>query len=1072
MNDKDQLLSPPWCVEFNFRLESLFTKLTIRDPSMAQPTERTIHLKDVFTADRYGKKSRTVLIEGKPGIGKTTYCQKLAYDWANQLEESEKFLSQIQVLLSLKCRDISSDIWTAIDSQLLPEDVDEQSKEAFFKSIREHQSDVLLILDGLDDMPPDKMQMISQLVQRELPQCHFLLTAEKATAMKVQEYCGTQLSIVGFTEQDARAFISKYFEDQEHLAKKLFELLDKFDNLRKEVVPGNPVYTALLCLVCKDLNGVFPTSIAKLYTEVILCALRRFENVKGKSSSSGDLIEVYKDQLTRLGLIAFTYQFKGDSDFEEDELPFDMGDLPEFGFISTQTASGTRPRLWYGFEQFFAGFYRASQIISGAIKLDSLITDQSYFNNLGLRQVFLYMSGILGLQSEVKALDLVRGICSRINLLRLGNAHEIKELQQLLLLALECREYDSEHEDNSNSKLSLTLGSSLNLETFTLGNLYGHDYKDLLKLNAFTSSWYRGNCYCLSCPRMVGLFRPFSEALKSNTTLSALLLSHNDIEPLGVKALSSALKVNSTLTNLDLSYNKIGSSGAQALADALQINTALTKLDLTFNEIDAKGIQSLSEALKSNASLTTLKLNRNKIGEKREEFRPREISTIPYIYIRMEKSLLEALKKLDEFSKMDETKSDYGLFSLSECLKINTTLTNLDLAENKIDFVGAHYLSEGLKTNTSLTTLDLGVNYIGRLGAKCLALSLGINTTLTSLNLSFNGFGDATDVGQALDEILQTNATLTKLDVSDNGMGEAATQYISKALTYNSTLTALDASRNKIGAIGAQHISEGLVQNHTLKSLDLSHNPIGGAGALFLSEALQQDKTLTELNLKYAKVDKRGFTFLFDALKYNKYLSSLDLTDNCIAWSQLSDALKLNASFLTSLKLSKTAMSAIDADDFLEALTVNKTLKELELEKMKQPVNFPAEVLTRNTALTHLNLSSSHLTDLRSIFEGLKVNSTMTRLELSYVKIGEEQSEIGDSECQFISETLKVNATLTDLDLSSNSISAVGIQCMSEALKINKTLKYLDLSGQRNYDPNSQPLWDALKVNTTVFVLL
>ena len=1071
MNDNDQLLSPPWCVEFNFRLESVFTKLTIREnlQSSAQPTERTIHLKDVFMTDRYGKKSRTVLIEGKPGIGKTTYCQKLAFDWAKQLEESEKFLSQIQVLLSLKCRDISSDIWTAIDSQLLPEDVDEQSKEWFFKFIRENQSKVLMILDGLDDMPPDKLQMISKLVGRELPQCHFLLTAEPATAMKVQEYCDAQLSIVGFTEQDAREFISKYFEDQEHLAKKLFELLDKFDNLRKEVVPGNPVYTALLCLLCKDLNGVFPTSIAKLYIEVILCALRRFENVKGKSSSSEDLIEVYKDQLMRLGLIAFNYQCKGDSDLEEDELHFDIGDLPEFGFISTQTTNGTRrPRLWYGFEKFFAGFYLASQIISGEIKLDSIIADQIYFNNLGLRQVFLYMSGILALQSEEKALDLAKGICSRINSLRLGNADEIKELQQLLLLALECREYDSEHKDNFNSRLSLTLGSALKLETFTLGRPFGHSYtiKDLLELNAFTSSWYKGNFYRGSRPLMAGLFRPFSEALKSNTTLSTLLLSRNEIEPSGVKALSSALKVNSTLTNLDLSENKIGSSGALDLADALQINTALTKLDLSDNEIDAKGIQSLSEALKSNASLTTLNLHRNKIGEKKKEFCPREIS--PCIDIRMGKSRAEALKRLHDFSNMDKTRSSYGLFSLSECLKINTTLTNLNLAGNGIDSVGAYYLSEGLKTNTSLTTLDLALNHVGRLGANCLSLSLGMNTNLTSLNVSATGFD-----GQAVSDTLRGNATLRKLDVRSNEMGEACTQYISRALAYNSTLTSLDASRNKIDATGTQHISEALVQNRTLTSLDLSHNPLGGVGALFLSEALQQNDTLTELNLKFTEVDERGATFLFDALKYNKSLSSLDFTDNCIAWSQLSDALKFNASSLTSLKLSKNAMSAFDAEDFFEALTVNETLKELELEKMKQPVNFPAEVLTSNTALTHLNLSSSHLTDLGSIFEALKVNSTMTRLELNSVEIGEERSHIGDSECQFISETLKVNATLTDLDLSSNSIGAVGIQCMSEALKINKTLKYLDLSGQQgNYDPNSQPLWDALKVNTTVFVLL
>ncbi|KAL9974407.1 hypothetical protein ACROYT_G011433 [Oculina patagonica] len=635
MNNVDHLRSPAWCKEFNFHLESLFTKLRIVKKTGAKPTKKTIHLTDVFNAHKSGQKPRTVLIEGKPGIGKTTYCQKLAYDWARRQEELQRSLPQVQVLLSLQCRDISLDIWKAIDAQLLPEDVDEQAKEMFFKFIRENQSKILLILDGVDDMPPEKLQLVSQLVSSELPQCHFLLTADQATAAKMREYCYTWLEIVGFTEQDAKTFISRYFEDQKHLAEKLTEVLDKFDSLRKEVVPGNPVYTALLCLLCKDLNGVFPRSSTQLYTEIVRCALRRFQGIKGKSSSSKDPIEVYKDQLAHLGLIAFNYQRKGDAEFEENEVSANIGDLPEFGFISAQTAASTRrPRLWYGFEQFFAGFFLASQILSDEIDLNSIIADQSYFNKPALKQVFLYMSGILSLLSEEKALDLVKGFCSRINSLRLGNAEEIKELQGLLLLSSECRKYDSDSNDKFNSKLTETLGSSLELETFTLGSLFGHNYKDLLKSNVFKSSWYKGNVCRCSCPLIQGLAGPFFEALKSNTTLSTLLLGYNEIELSGVKALSGALKVNSTLTNLDLSGNKIGSPGAEALSDALQINTTLTSLDLSKNEISAAGIQSLSEALKSNAALTTLNLCANTIGEPREESRsrPREISIIPCIH--------------------------------------------------------------------------------------------------------------------------------------------------------------------------------------------------------------------------------------------------------------------------------------------------------------------------------------------------------------------------------------------------------------------------------------------------------
>jgi len=37
---------------------------------------------EVFTSHQECDNPRVVLIEGNPGMGKTTYCQKLAHDWS------------------------------------------------------------------------------------------------------------------------------------------------------------------------------------------------------------------------------------------------------------------------------------------------------------------------------------------------------------------------------------------------------------------------------------------------------------------------------------------------------------------------------------------------------------------------------------------------------------------------------------------------------------------------------------------------------------------------------------------------------------------------------------------------------------------------------------------------------------------------------------------------------------------------------------------------------------------------------------------------------------------------------
>ena len=120
-------------------------------------SEEITNMTAIFKAHEGCQKPRTVLIEGDPGMGKTTYCQKLAYDWANRREEWDESFPEIELLLLLRCHDIETNIWEAIDEQILPKDVDKESKENFFKFIRENQSKVLLVLDGLDEVDPSQV---------------------------------------------------------------------------------------------------------------------------------------------------------------------------------------------------------------------------------------------------------------------------------------------------------------------------------------------------------------------------------------------------------------------------------------------------------------------------------------------------------------------------------------------------------------------------------------------------------------------------------------------------------------------------------------------------------------------------------------------------------------------------------------------------------------------------------------------------------------------------------------------------------------------------------------------------
>ena len=333
---QERLLPIPWCEEFSFHLNDIFTRLKIvgKEKTQGTLTDEITNMTAIFKAHSDCEMPRTVLIEGDPGMGKTTYCQKLAYDWATKRDEWDESFPETDVLLLLRCRDIeSSSIKEAIDDQILPYDVNKEAKEVFFQFISENQLKVLLVLDGVDEVDASKLEMIENLLKsKEFAYCHIVLTSRHEAGKKVRRYCDTLWEIVGFTKIDAQSFIVKYFKNigKEYLAFKLLRKLwpgfrlwrdPEFlaDHVTSELneLTENPLNTVLLCVLFEDFNGVLPENRTQLYIEIVLFVLRRYEEKNGLSNNREDLISVYKKELIYLGRMAFQALVQGELDFEK-----------------------------------------------------------------------------------------------------------------------------------------------------------------------------------------------------------------------------------------------------------------------------------------------------------------------------------------------------------------------------------------------------------------------------------------------------------------------------------------------------------------------------------------------------------------------------------------------------------------------------------------------------------------------------------------------------------------------------------------------------------------------------------
>ena len=702
-------------------------------------TDDITNMTAIFKAHVECQRPRTVLIEGDPGMGKSTYCQKLAYDWATKQKELDPSFPDIEVLLLLKCHEVRSSIWKAIDDQILPVEIDDEAKECFFKFVCENQSKVLLVLDGLDEMDSTEMKRIYDLVEgKELSGCHVILTSRHEVGRKLRRYCDTLWEIVGFTKKDTRRFIRRYFKsiNREDLLEKLLEKIRYSNELRN--LSKNPLNVTLLCVLCEDLEGVFPTSRTELYTEIVLCVLRRYENKQGLSSKSEDLMSIYRDDLVHLGRVALHSLRKGELYFEEHESGSASIVLSKFGFLSLQ-ASGCKRKalvryafLHKSFQEFFSGFYLACQIIDGGIDCVSVVKDE-------LKEVVLFMIGILGSTSKEAAESVIKIMAENINSVDCDCDKSNCALFQLALdCILEC------------TSLSRTLGLHLHMSKLDWSGdgLYG----------------------CRVSGSGVALL---SQVLAVNSSLTSLNLSGNGIGNSGATSLSQALAVNSCLTYLNLSENKIGDSGATSLSQALAVNSSLTNLDLTTNLICDSGAASLSQALAVNSSLTYLYLTQNSIRDSGAA------------------SLSQALATNSSLTVLGLSHNhidDSGAASLSQALATNSFLTSLDLCDNSISDSGAASFSQALATNSSLTSLDLSFNYIHDSGACSLSQALAANSSLTSLNLTGNYWIDD-DGALSLSQALAVNSSLTSLDLGANRIGDSGATFLSQALEANPSLT-------------------------------------------------------------------------------------------------------------------------------------------------------------------------------------------------------------------------------------------------------------------------------------------
>ncbi|XP_044175072.1 uncharacterized protein LOC114961666 isoform X5 [Acropora millepora] len=390
-----------------------------RDATSAEARANKANTCDVFALLKENKDVMTI-VEGSPGIGKTTFCLKLAYDWANQSSSAASF-PEFELVLLLKCRDIDGDLTEAITEQLFPKDMSKDAREGLFRFLEDikNQERVLIVLDGLDELAEKSKHYVDNLLHRKRWACCYVLTTTRQEkGIEVRQQRGVAfnlfLQILGFTEEDSCEYIRRHFKiaDPEHSSKgeKLIEEIK--ENAFLQDLPTNPLNLLLLCVVYEDHEGELPSSRTDLYHVIVMCLLRRYcakHNVKARRKDR-DLETQFERDIRCLGKLAWNCLLNDRHSFFEEELE-ELESRNEklvvraLGFVyKEESLKRLMPEHEYcflhkSFQEYLAASYISDKLRRNEFKVFEHLDFGAVVNKF--RQVFLFVCGILREEASI-----------------------------------------------------------------------------------------------------------------------------------------------------------------------------------------------------------------------------------------------------------------------------------------------------------------------------------------------------------------------------------------------------------------------------------------------------------------------------------------------------------------------------------------------------------------------------------------------------------------------------------------------------------------------------------------------
>ena len=239
-------------------------------------SKEVVEYEEVFREYREGA---LVLVEGRPGSGKTILVHKVTRDWATgrKVLEGAKmvFLITLRLLnFSKKDHSLLEVLEVFYGGEVLRKSVEHDLQECGGKG-------ACFIIDGLDEYQHKnkKESVIHQLIDKKcLPFSMVIVASRPVATNKLRGSYSRRVEVIGFTKSQIYEYVETYpFNGSDKVVSNKVSMLKLYLDRHPNILHMCylPVHAAMICFLFSQLEGNIPHTETQIYEQFTISTLLR-----------------------------------------------------------------------------------------------------------------------------------------------------------------------------------------------------------------------------------------------------------------------------------------------------------------------------------------------------------------------------------------------------------------------------------------------------------------------------------------------------------------------------------------------------------------------------------------------------------------------------------------------------------------------------------------------------------------------------------------------------------------------------------------------------------------------------